>query len=119
MSSEILPSPFPDERPFQVAPLQTFSFEKLAQRDSNEIARLLVAGETDGFFYLDLTSPASMGLWEDYKNVLAVMKSFFDLPVEEKLPFAYGSDVQGLVHYHLPPCSHIHFDLTLVCLLQI
>lgn len=49
------------------------SFEKLDQKDGNEIARLLTAGETDGFFYLDLTSLVSMGLWEDYKNGLAII----------------------------------------------
>lgn len=95
MSSTILPSPFPDERPFAVAQLQTFSFQKLLNKDPNEIARLLTAGEKDGFFYLDLTSPESRGLWEDYQAVLSIMALFFDEPLEEKCQFAYGSDVQG------------------------
>ncbi|CRG89333.1 hypothetical protein PISL3812_06369 [Talaromyces islandicus] len=95
MSSSILPSPYDDERPFPIAQLQTFSLQKLLSKDAAEVSRLLAAGEKDGFFYLDLTRPESLGLWEDYKGVLSTMASFFDQPVEEKLPFAYGSDVQG------------------------
>lgn len=101
MSSTILPSPFPDDRPFVTADLQTFSLVKLLNKDPEEISRLLRAGEKDGFFYLDLTAPESRGLWDDYHGVLAVMKRFFDLPLEEKTPFAYGSDVQGLVFRNL------------------
>jgi len=95
MSSSILPSPYDDGRQFTVAALQIFSFKKLLQKDPREIARLLKAGEEDGFFYLDLTSIESKGLWEDYQNVLSTMASFFDQPIETKLPFAYGSDIQG------------------------
>lgn len=97
MASTILPSPFPDDRPFTTADLQTFSLVKLLSKDPEEVSRLLLAGERDGFFYLDLTAPESRGLWDDYHGVLAVMKKFFDLPLEQKTPFAYGSDVQGLV----------------------
>lgn len=95
MPSKILPSPFADERPFVVAQLQTFSFQKLSRRDPEEFARLLRAGEKDGFFYLDLTAPESRGLWEDYQDVLNTMVSFFDESLNAKVPFAYGSDVQG------------------------
>lgn len=95
MASPILPSPFPDDRPFITADLQTFSFVKLLNKDPEEIARLLEAGKVDGFFYLDLTAHESRGLWDDYYSVLAVMKGFFNQPLDEKVPFAYGSDVQG------------------------
>ena len=95
MSSTILPSPFEDDRAFIVAQLQTFSFQKLLNKDTDEVNRLLVAGEKDGFFYLDLTAPESQGIWEDYHGVLSTMQSFFDEPLDEKLRFAYGSDVQG------------------------
>lgn len=95
MASTILPSPYADERPFSVAQLQTFSFQKLSNKDPAEVARLLAAGERDGFFYLDLTAPGSQGLWDDYQGVLSTMKSFFEQPLEEKRQFAYGSDVQG------------------------
>ena len=95
MSLTILSSPYDDGRHFTVAALQTFSFAKLLKKDKEEFNRLLQAGEKDGFFYLDLTSPESKGLWQDYQGVLAAMQSFFAQPIENKLPFAYGSDVQG------------------------
>lgn len=95
MSSTILPSPFPDGRPFETAKLQSFSFKMLLEQDEGELTRLLAAGETDGFFYLDISGPESQGLWEDYQSVLATMKKFFALPLDEKTPFAYGSDTQG------------------------
>ncbi|KAI1321506.1 2OG-Fe(II) oxygenase family oxidoreductase [Xylariaceae sp. FL0255] len=95
MSSKIPPSPFPDERPFVIANLQTFSFKKLLRQDPEELSRLLLAGEKDGFFYLDLSAPESQGLWGNYQQVLATMSKFFDEPLDAKLPFAYGSDVQG------------------------
>jgi hypothetical protein len=95
MTSSIPTSPFNDERPFTVARLQTFSFQKLVNRGAEEQAKLLAAGERDGFFYLDLTEPESKGLWNDYEAVLSVMASWFDQPLDAKTPFAYGSDVQG------------------------
>jgi hypothetical protein len=95
MISSIPPSPFNDERPFTVAQLQTFSFQKLVNRDAEEQAKLLAAGERDGFFCLDLTEPESKGLWNDYNAVLSVMVSWFGQPLDAKTPFAYGSDVQG------------------------
>jgi hypothetical protein len=101
MASTILPSPFPDDRPFTTADLQTFSTVKLLNKDPEELARLLLAGEKDGFFYLDLTAPESRGLWDDYHGVLSVMKGFFDLPLDQKTPFAYGSDVQGSGVFYL------------------
>ncbi|POS68961.1 hypothetical protein DHEL01_v212644 [Diaporthe helianthi] len=95
MSSTILPSPFSDHRPFTIAQLRTFSFQKLLIQDANELAQLLEAGEKDGFFYLDLTGSESLGLWDDYKKVLSIMAAFFDQALEKKLTYAYGSDVQG------------------------
>lgn len=95
MSSTIPSSPFPDQRHFTVAQLQTFSFQKLLAKDAQEVSRLLQAGEKDGFFYLDLTTSESKGIWDDYKGVLSVMEAWFAQPPEEKTPFAYGSDTQG------------------------
>jgi hypothetical protein len=62
MSSTILPSPFANERPSSVAQLQALSLQNLLNKDPDEVARLLAAGETDEFFYLDLTAPESQGI---------------------------------------------------------
>ncbi|KZF18806.1 Clavaminate synthase-like protein [Xylona heveae TC161] len=88
-------SPVPEGKPFTVAQLRTINFGKLVERDPQEAAKLLEAGEKDGFFYLDLTTPASKGLWKDYTACLEVLKKWFDTPLEEKTQYAYGSDVQG------------------------
>jgi isopenicillin N synthase-like dioxygenase len=67
----------------------------LVQRDAKELSRLLAACEKEGFFYLDLTSPESKNLYEDYHSVFDVMKDWFNQSLEEKAKFAYGSDVHG------------------------
>ena len=97
MDQNIAPSPFENDQPFSVAALRTISYQKLVHLDAVEQSKLLECGEKDGFFYLDLSHSESDGLWEDYKKVLAVMAKFFDQPAQNKLPFAYGSVVQGYV----------------------
>ncbi|THZ96432.1 putative 2OG-Fe(II) oxygenase family oxidoreductase [Aureobasidium pullulans] len=95
MPHQISPSPYADDRKFSVAELQTISFAKLASCDPEEQHRLMVAAEQDGFFYLNISDMESKGLWSDYQGVLDVMASWFETPMEEKVKFAYGSDVQG------------------------
>lgn len=80
---------------YTCAQLRTLSFDKLVDRDPQELSKLLAAGVEDGFFYLDLTKVESQGLYEDYQDVLAFMKAWFDQPVQEKMKYAYGSDTQG------------------------
>jgi isopenicillin N synthase-like dioxygenase len=86
---------FTPDRLSPEAQLRTICFSKLLHKDREEQARLLDAVETDGFFYLDLTHKDSMELYKDYEQVLCIMKSWFDQPVETKAQFAYNSDVQG------------------------
>lgn len=100
MDHKIASSPFNNDQPFTTAELRTISYKKLVAKDPAEQAKLLDCGEKDGFFYLDLLEPESEGLWNDYKSVLAVMSEFFEQPVESKLPYAYGSDVQGYAYSH-------------------
>lgn len=98
MHSTIFDSPFKDSTtPFNCAVIQTVAFDKLVRRDATELARLLAACEQEGFFYLDLTSPESKSLYDDYKSVLSVMKEWFNESPEEKAKFAYGSDIHGYV----------------------
>ncbi len=88
-------SPVKGDKSFTCADLPTISFDKLVDREPQELAKLLAAGEKEGFFYLDLTEPESKGLYDDYESILSVMKTWFDLPLEEKVKYAYGSDTQG------------------------
>lgn len=95
MPSNVYSSPLKEGKPFTCAQLRTISFDRLTKRDARELSKLLAAGEEDGFFYLDLTSPASKGLYEDYEDVLSIMATWFEQPLAAKTRFAYGSDVQG------------------------
>ena len=95
MHSRVYSGPLKDDKSFTCAQLRTLSFDKLVNRDDQELAILLAAGEKDGFFYLDLTKPESKGLYDDYKGVLSVMATWFDQPIESKSKFAFGSDIQG------------------------
>ncbi|CAD0093578.1 unnamed protein product, partial [Aureobasidium vineae] len=96
MSAQFARGPYADDRSFPVAELQTISFAKLASRDPEEQHRLMIAAEQDGFFYLNLLDAESKGLWDDYKNVLNIMASWFESPMEDKVKFAYESDPLGL-----------------------
>ena len=100
MPSVTYPSPLKGDKSFTCADLPTIAFDKLIDRDPQELSKLLAAGEKEGFFYLDLTKPESKGLYDDYENVLSIMKAWFNLPLEEKVKYAYGSDTQG---YDVPP----------------
>ncbi|KAL9012053.1 MAG: hypothetical protein Q9173_003156, partial [Seirophora scorigena] len=88
-------SPVRGDKSFTCADLPTLAFDKLVDRDPQELTKLLAAGEKEGFFYLDLTKSESKGLSDDYETILSVMKTWFDQPLEEKVKYAYGSDTQG------------------------
>lgn len=85
--------PFPDNVP--TAPLLRISLEKLLQNDQEEQQRCWKACCDLGFFYLDLRCSSSggehsidgQGLLNDAENLFEVMKSFFDLNVEEKIKY--------------------------------
>ncbi|KAL8832854.1 MAG: hypothetical protein Q9170_004720 [Blastenia crenularia] len=89
------PSPLKADKAFTCAEIPTIAFNKLIDREPAELAKLLAAGQKEGFFYLDLTKVESQGLYEDYENILAFMKDWFNQPLEEKVKYAYGSDTQG------------------------
>jgi len=54
MSSTVLLSPFPHERPSETA--------QLLEQDKGQLTRLLASRETDGFLYLDISGYESRGL---------------------------------------------------------
>ncbi|KAL8920956.1 MAG: hypothetical protein Q9208_005982 [Pyrenodesmia sp. 3 TL-2023] len=91
-------SPVKGDKSFTCADLPTIAFDKLVDRDPQELAKLLADGKKEGFSYLDLMKPESKGLYDDYETVLSVMKTWFDQPLKEKVKYAYGSDTQG---YHI------------------
>jgi len=69
-----------------IAPLVTIDLQGLIARDSTEIAKLLKACQTHGFFYLDLqTSDAGRQILKDEQGVYRFMEDYFARPLEEKM----------------------------------
>lgn len=91
----VLSSPYTDGRPVTTKDMKVISFSRIAENDSEEVARLLSAAENEGFFYLDLAGKESNGLWEKYLSCLSLMAQWFEKPIEEKAKFAYNSDTYG------------------------
>lgn len=71
-------------KPAEVAELQTIDFSRLISQEPAELERLLHLCKTEGFFYLDLQGLDSSRMLEDLQSLLAVMKRFFDSPLEQK-----------------------------------
>lgn len=67
------------------ANLATVKFEKLFDKDEEEMRRLIQACETEGFFYLDLRSPGSEQLWKDLRDVDEATQRWFSQPTDVKL----------------------------------
>jgi isopenicillin N synthase-like dioxygenase len=77
--------------------LQTLNFARLANKDAEELAKLLDACQHQGFFYLDLAgSDAAQGL-EDRLKALSLTKEWFDRPLEEKMKLRQDSVTKGFV----------------------
>jgi isopenicillin N synthase-like dioxygenase len=77
-----------------VADLETITYDKLLEADSQEIARLIVNCKSLGFFYLNLTGTAQCVL-DDSNSVFRVMEEYFDQPLNAKLEDARHSVTHG------------------------
>lgn len=76
---------YTDERA-GIAPLATIDFAYLEQGNPAEIARLLKACMSHGFFYLDFSGSArARGIVEDKEKVLQFMKEYFAQPFDTKM----------------------------------
>lgn len=78
-----------------VAELPIIDPSKLARGDDAEIERVLDAGKTHGFFYLDLTTAETPRLVDTWNAVLAFMEEYFDQPQEVKMMDDRNSDIHG------------------------
>ncbi|KAF1925834.1 Clavaminate synthase-like protein [Didymella exigua CBS 183.55] len=82
-------APFPDNVP--TAPLLRISLVKLLAQDADEQERCWQACQELGFFYLDLGGDGSEDLLADADRLFSLMKSFYDMPVEEKVKYDFKS----------------------------
>lgn len=53
-------------------------FARLVAKESGEIAKLLRAAESSGFFYLDFRNDSTKHLLEDLPEVYVLLERFFD-----------------------------------------
>ena len=78
--------PFPSD--IETVPIGRVSYDKLVAQDAEEARKILEATQTDGFFYLDLTtSPEGQQLLDESVELREVSKSFFQRPLEEKMQY--------------------------------
>jgi isopenicillin N synthase-like dioxygenase len=77
------------------AKLQSIDFAKLMSHEPSEIAKLPQAATEDGFFYLDLSGPATQELLRDWKLILPILNRWFDMPLEEKMKHHHGTVLHG------------------------
>lgn len=78
-------NPFPGSDPNPLfANLQTIKFAPLLDQDKDELAKLVRACETDGFFYLDLSDQGSQKLFDDLEFLSTAVKEWLRQPLEKK-----------------------------------
>lgn len=75
------------------ASLHTIDWAHLKKNDQNESRKLVEAGQTQGFFYLDMRSDG--GFLRDWEGVLKIMSLYFDQDLDEKMKDSRQSDTHG------------------------
>lgn len=105
---------YTDERA-GIAPLATIDFARLEQRNPAEIANLLNACTTHGFFYLDFSGSArAHGIVENKEKVLDFMKEYFSQPFDVKMKDNRNVRTRGSVNLlSISRCSNDTTDFSL------
>ena len=68
-----------------LAPLDIIDYQKLLDRNPDEIQRLLKAARDVGFFHLDLNGAATKRYLQDLQQLYALQMQYFDQPLEMKM----------------------------------
>ena len=74
------------DQDFDVASLQTINFQRLVDKEADEVAKLLNAAQNPGFFYLDLKNDGSNDFLKELQDVYAISAKFFK-PTEDQAMF--------------------------------
>ncbi|KAK3314215.1 hypothetical protein B0H66DRAFT_630699 [Apodospora peruviana] len=78
-----------------LANLQTIDFDKLVNKDADEVRRLVEICTNDGFLYLDLTQWNGGKLLKSLDECNNIVKDWFTKPIEEKAATVTLSDAHG------------------------
>ncbi|KAL7919274.1 hypothetical protein ACQKWADRAFT_301914 [Trichoderma austrokoningii] len=75
--------------------LEIIDYQRLLQRDDNEIKRLVSICSNAGLFFLDLRGPESKALLADLQPIIDAQRTFFGQKPEMKMPYASPLDGRG------------------------
>lgn len=75
--------------------LEVINYQRLLERDDNEIKRLTSICSNAGLFFLDLRGPESKALLADLQPIIDAQRNFFGQKPEMKLPYASPLDGRG------------------------
>lgn len=98
-----------------IAPLDTVDFSRIVTKDPAEIAKLFMASQTHGFFYLDLRTDTTSQILEDVQGVLSVMKRFFAQDLMTKMQEYRASPKHG----YLMAITHFQFQIRILMFSQL
>jgi hypothetical protein len=95
MAATALPSPLSKANSLLIKSIPVIAMANSLNKDPTEVARLISVGEKTGLFYLDLVGLGGDGFRESYEICQGVMKTWFDLSMDNKVAFALGCDIHG------------------------
>jgi isopenicillin N synthase-like dioxygenase len=75
--------------------LEVIDYQRLLQRDDNEIKRLVNICSNAGLFFLDLRGQGSNALLADLQPIIDAQRNFFGQKPEKKTPYASSLDGRG------------------------
>ncbi|UKZ68811.1 uncharacterized protein TrAtP1_009830 [Trichoderma atroviride] len=75
--------------------LEVIDYQRLLERDDNEIKRLVSICSNAGLFFLDLRGQESKSLLADLQPIIDAQRTFFGQKPEMKMPYASPLDGRG------------------------
>ncbi|UKZ78316.1 hypothetical protein TrVFT333_006052 [Trichoderma virens FT-333] len=101
--------------------VEVINYQRLLERDDNEIKRLAAICSNAGLFFLDLRGPDTKTLLADLKPIIDAQRKFFGQNSEMKLPYASPLDGRGYDSFDeifvqrlkLPRQEQVHGNLSL------
>ncbi|KAL7805643.1 hypothetical protein V8C26DRAFT_417605 [Trichoderma gracile] len=75
--------------------LEVIDYQRLLERDANEIKRLVSICSNAGLFFLDLRGQEGNSLLADLQPIIAAQRNFFGQKPEMKMPYASPLDGRG------------------------
>ncbi|KAM0251901.1 hypothetical protein ACHAQJ_007963 [Trichoderma viride] len=75
--------------------MEIINYQRLLERDDNEIKRLVNICSNAGLFFLDLRGSSTKGLLADLQPIIDAQRKFFGQKPEMKMPYASPLDGRG------------------------